>query len=427
MLDKTRIILYLSAIISQPVRGASGEVVGKLTDMVVRMTEAETFPPVTGLVTAIVGRARHRFFIHATDIAEISEEGVRLKTDNFNLAPFTRRDSEVLLGKDVLDKQLVDINGRRVIRVNDVTLTRQPNGGGYRVAGVDVSAASLVDRLGLRRLAEGMQREVIPWDSVQYFASEVPVVKLKLSYDKLARLHPADLGEIIGDLGYQQGGEMIAALAETHGDELAADTIEELDPELGAAVISAMDVEDAADIIEEMESDEAADLLAELPPEQAEDILEAMEEDEAEEVRELLQYQEDTAGGIMTNEYVSLPPTLTVSEALARLRGADLPEFSYYLYLLDDAETLLGVVSLRGLLQAPDDQTLGEIMIPAASLFTAQATEPAREVAETMLHYDLLAMPVLEDGRLVGIVMTHDALERLIPDESQRSFVGGGR
>ncbi len=427
MLDKTRGILYLSAIIGQPVRGASGEIVGRLTDMVVRMTEAEMFPPVAGLVTAIVGRLRHRFFIHATDIAEISEGGVRLKTDNFNLAPFTRRDSEVLLGKDVLDKQLVDINGRRVIRVNDVTLTRQPNDAGYRVAGVDVSAASLVDRLGLRRLAAGMQREVIPWDSVQYFASEVPVVKLKLSYDKLATLHPADLGEIIGDLGYQQGGEMIAALAETHGDELAADMIEELDPELGAAVISAMDVEDAADIIEEMESDEAADLLAELPPEQAEDILEAMEEDEAEEVRELLQYQEDTAGGIMTNEYVSLPPTLTVAEALTRLRVADLPEFSYYLYLLDEAETLLGVVSLRGLLQATDDQTLGEIMIPATALFTAQVTEPAREVAETMLHYDLLAMPVLEEGRLVGIVMTHDALERLIPDESQRSFFGGGR
>lgn len=422
------IILYLSAILGQPVRGASGEIVGKVTDMVVRMTETEMFPPVTGLVTAAVGRSRLRFFVHAGDITEMKVQGVHLKTDQLNLAPFTRRDSEVLLSKDVLDKQLVDINGRRVIRVNDVTLTLDPSGPVYRVAGVDVSAASLIDRLGLRRLAQGMQREVIPWDSVQYFASEVPVVTLKLSYDKLARLHPADLAEIITDLGYQQGGEMIAALAETHGDELAAETIEELDPELGAAVMSALDVEDAADILEEMDSDEAADLLAEMSPEQAADILEAMEHEEAEEVRELLRYGEDTAGGMMSTDFLAVPASRSVGDTLALLRAPDPPEFTYYLYVINAEEVLEGVVSLRSLLQAADEETLSVIMTPVTSVITAQVDEPARQVAEAMVHYNLLAMPILDAaGHLVGIVQTHDALERLIPDDAQRTFYGGSR
>lgn len=427
MVEKITTILYLSALLGQPVRGASGEVVGKLADMVVHMSETETFPPVAGLVTTIVGRSRLRFFIHASDIAEISEGGVRLKTDQLNLAPFARRDSEVLLNKDVLDKQLVDINGRRVIRVNDVTLTFDPTSGRYRLAGVDVSAASLVDRLGLRGLAKNLARETIPWDSVQYFASEVPVVKLKLSYDKLARLHPADLGEIINELGYQQGGEMIAALAETQGEAVAADTVEELDPEVQAAVISSLDVEDAADIIEEMDTDEAADLLAELPPQQAADILEAMQTEEAQEVRELLQYKVDTAGGIMSTDYLALPADLTVGETLTRLRTTELPEFTYYVYLVDETEMLLGIVSLRGVLAASDEALLHEIMIPAEKLITAQVDEPARKVAEEMLHYNLLAMPVLQEGRLMGIVQTHDALERLIPDDGQRSFFGGSR
>ncbi len=425
MAEKTSTILYLSGLLGQKVRGASGEVIGKLADMVVRMTETETFPPVTGLVTTITGRARLRFFIHASDIAEITEGGVRLKTDKFNLAPFARRDSEVLLNRDVLDKQLVDINGRRVIRVNDVTLSRDPGAAVYRVAGVDVSAASLVDRLGLRRVAQGMQREVIPWDSVQYFASEAPVVKLKLSYDKLARLHPADLGEIINELGYQQGSEVIEAIAESQGDDVAADTVEELDPELQAAVIGAMDVEDAADIIEEMDTDEAADLLADLPPEQAQDILEAMEAEDAADVRELLQYEEETAGGMMTTDYLSLPPSMTVADAIVRVRQPDMPEFAYYLYVVDEQEKLLGVVSLRGLLAAADDQTLGEIMSPTSALITAHVGEAARDVAEQMVHYNLLAMPILDDGTLAGIVHAHDALERLIPEEGQRRFFGG--
>ena len=427
MADKVSQILFLSALLSKPVRGASGEVIGALKDMVVRMTETELFPPVTGLVTAVASRRGHRFFIHATDIAEVTAAGVRLTTDKVNLAPFARRDHEVLLNKDVLDKQLVDVNGRRVIRVNDVTLSYDPVYAVYRLAAVDISAASLADRLGIKPLARRLTREVIPWDSVQFFASEAPVVKLKLSYDKLARLHPADLADIINELGYQQGGEVIAALADSEGDEFAADTVEELDPELQAAVIGSLDVEDAADIIEEMDTDEAADLLADLPPEQAEDILEAMEAEEAAEVRELLQYEEDTAGGIMSTDYLPLPQEMTVGEALARLRGEEAPEFIYYIYVVDAGETLLGIVSLRSLLMGRDDQTLSEIMAPTEDVVVTQVTESARQAAQDMLHYNLMAMPVLDEGKLVGIIMQHDAVEQLVPEESGRSFFGGRR
>ncbi|MFN8484147.1 MAG: CBS domain-containing protein [Anaerolineae bacterium] len=418
-------ILYLSALVGRPVRGASGEMVGKLTDLVVRMHESETFPPLSGLVTTVPGRRGFRFFIHISDIAEITRQGVRLKTDKLDLAPFARRDSEVLLGRDVLDKQLVDINGRRVIRVNDVTLTLDPVSNSYRVGGADVSTASLLERLGLRGLARNMTHEVIPWDSVQFFASEVPVVKLKLSYDKLARLHPVELAEIINDLGYQQGGEMIAALADIQGDAVAADTVEELDPELQAAVIGTLSVEDAADILEEMEPDEAADLLSELPAEQAEDLLQAMEAEDAADVRELLQYEEDTAGGLMSNDYVAFGPEMTVGEALAQMRHAELPEFVYYIYVCTADEALAGVISLRTLLLANDAQPLGDLMSHADSLITANVGEPARDVAEEMIRYNLLAMPVIEDGKLVGIIHSHDALERVLPEPGQSGVFGG--
>ncbi len=418
-------ILYLSALVGQPVRGASGEVVGKLIDLVVRMHESETFPPLAGLVTAVPGRRGFRFFIHATDIAEITRQGVRLKTDKLDLAPFARRDSEVLLGRDVLDKQLVDINGRRVIRVNDVTLTLDPVSQLYRVGGADVSTASLLERLGLGGVARNMVHEVIPWDSVQFFASEVPVVKLKLSYDKLARLHPVELAEIINDLGYQQGGEMIAALADIQGDAVAADTVEELDPELQAAVIGTLNVEDAADILEEMEPDEAADLLAELSAEQAEDLLQAMEAEDAADVRELLQYEEDTAGGLMSNDYVAFGPDTTVGEALSHMRQTDLPEFIYYVYICTPEEALAGVVSLRALLLASDAAPLTELMIPAENLLTAHVNDAAQDVAEEMIRYNLLAMPVMEEGKLVGIIHSHDALERVLPEQGQSGVFGG--
>lgn len=427
MAGKTSIILYLSDITSRLVRGASGEVIGRLADLVVRMTEAETFPPVTGAVVTTGRQGRLRFYIHATDIADMSPAGARLRTDSVNLAPFARRDSEVLLHKDVLDKQLVDIDGRRVIRVNDVTLTHDPGFNVYRVAGVDVSAASLVDRLGLGALARNMQREIIPWDSVQFFASEVPVVKLKLSYDRLARLHPVDLAEIIADLGYQQGGEMIAAIADIQGDEVAADTVEELDTEMQAAILGTLDVEDAADILEEMEPDEAADLLSELSAEQAEDLLQAMDAEEAADVVELLRYDENTAGGLMSNDYVAFSPSITVGEALAQLRREDLPEFIYYIYLTDADDRLTGIVSLRTLLISADDIVLASLLGNPDLLITAQIDDPAGDVAEQMVRYNLLAMPVIEDSKLVGIIHAHDALERILPDEAQHDMFGATR
>jgi Mg/Co/Ni transporter MgtE len=186
-----------------------------------------------------------------------------------------------------------------------------------------------------------------------------------------------------------------------------------------------MDVEDAADILEEMEPDEAADLLADLSAEHAENLLEAMAAEEAADVRELLQYQENTAGGIMSTEYIALAPSLTVSEALARLRSDDVPEFVYYLYVVDEGKTLLGVLSLRSLLMSAPEQLVTDAMNTAGAPITARVTDPARDVAEEMVHYNLLAMPVLDDeGRLAGIVQMHDALERLLPDDSRRRFFG---
>ena len=403
-------VLYLSHIIERPVRGTSTEVIGQLKDLVVQMT-GEPFPLVTGLVVAVPGRRGHRCFIASEYVLDLAPNAIRLSTSMIDLHPFARRTGEALLQKDVLDKQVVDINGRRVIRVNDVTLTKVDRG--WVLAGADVSTAALLDRLGTHALAARMSHEVIPWDALQFFASEVPGTHIQLTYDKLARLHPMDIADLINELGYLQGSEVISALDES----LAAHIVEGFSLERQTAVFGAMGVENAADILGEMAPDEAADLLLELPEAQAEELLEAMEAPAAAEVKGLLDYPEDTAGGMMTTEYVAVPQTLTVKQVIDRLRSyAWLPNIIYYIYVVESEEQgrLLGVISLRDLLMADTDTAITDLM--QRDIATGHVYDAAEDVARVIAHYNLLALPIIDThGALAGIVTVDDAMDIILP------------
>src|SRR6267143_416934 len=356
-------MLYLSQVLGRPILDLDGERVATLRDVIVRLGE-EDHPPVAGFVA----RYRRRdFFLPRWRIAHFAEDGVRLNSDILDLRPFMRREGEVLLARDVLDKQLIDVDGKRVVRVNDVQII------------------------------------------------EAATVQLKSSRGKLTRLHPVEIARLAEVFSYQQGAEIVESL----DDETAAETLEEMAAERQAQILGDMDEERAADILEHMSPDEAADVLGDLPAEKAEDLLNRMEDDEQLEVAELLPYADDSAGGLMTTEFVTLPRDLTVGEALARLREmAETPNMIYYLYVVpsENSWKLEGVIALRSLILSESSAPLERVM--RTELQVAHPDDAAVDVAQKIAEYNLLALPVVDEtGDILGIVTFDDAIEILLPKD----------
>jgi len=413
-------MLYLSQVLGRPIRDLEGERVATIKDVIVRLGE-DDHPPVTG----VVARYRRRdFFLSRWRITDLSDRGVRLDSDILDLRPFVRRESEVLLARDVLDKQLIDVDGKRVVRVNDVQLIEA--GGDWRVTGADVSLQGLWRRLAPAGLM-GSKRavEVLDWSDVGYLATDAATVQLKSSSGKLARLHPVEIARLAEALSYHHGSEVVESL----DDETAAETLEEMPAERQVRIIGDMDEERAADILEWMSPDEAADVLGDLPEEKAEELLGLMDDQEQADVAELLPYEDDTAGGLMTTEFVTLPRDLTAGAALARLREmAETPNMIYYLYVVEGegSWSLVGVIALRNLILANQEMPLAEVM--RTDIQTAGPNEPAKEVAQRMAEYNLLALPVVDEaGDILGIITVDDAMEILLPkDWRQRlpKFIG---
>ncbi|MDQ3818947.1 MAG: CBS domain-containing protein [Acidobacteriota bacterium] len=400
--------LYLSQVLGRPIRDAEGDRVATIKDVIVRLGEDE-HPPVTGFVARY---GRRNFFLPRWRMVEFNERGARLNSDILDLRPFKRRENEVLLARDVLDKQLIDVDGKRVVRVNDVQLVEAA--GEFRVTGADVSLQGLWRRLAPKGLADTARAvEVIDWADVGYLATDAATVQLKSSADKLSRLHPVEIARLAEALSYHHGSEIVESL----DDEIAAETLEEMHAEDQARIIADMDEERAADILEWMSPDEAADVLGDLPEEKAEDLLNRMETEEQADVAELLPYEDDTAGGLMTTEFVTLPRNLTVAEALARLREmAETPNMIYYLYVVEEENSwrLCGVIALRSLILADPNSPLKEVM--RDEFQKAHPDDHARDVAEKMAEYNLLALPVVDEaGDILGIITVDDAMEMLLP------------
>ncbi len=400
-------MLYLSQMLGRPVSDREGERVATIKDVIVRL--GEDHPPVTGLVARV---GRRDFFIPRLRMVRLDESGARLNTDIIDRTPFGRRENEVLLAKDVLDKQLIDVDGKRVVRVNDVQLIEAS--GDWRVTGADVSLKGLWRRLTPHNFfGTTSPVEVIDWADVGYLATDAATVQLKSSRDKLARLHPVEIARLAEALSYHQGAEVVGAL----DDETAAETLEEMPEEHQARIIGDMEEERAADILEWMSPDEAADVLGDLPEDKAEELLGLMEGEEQSDVAELLHYEDDTAGGLMTTEFVTMPRDLTVGEALVRLREmAETPNMIYYIYVVETEGSwkLCGVIALRSLILADPGVKLADVM--REDYQYASTDDSARDVAERIAEYNLLALPVFDEQEdLAGIVTVDDAMEILLP------------
>jgi CBS domain-containing protein len=411
-------MLYLSQAIGRPVLDRDGDPLGRVADLIVAV--GNRYPPVTGLVVAT---DRRRIFIPWTSVASFDAvAGARLSNDRLDITKFHQRPDEITLRQDLLDKQIVDIDGRKVVRVNDLRLDEIE--GKLHLVAVDVGAAGLLRRLGVegpfRTLARNARLPVperyIDWEDVDPVETSIASIKLRVPHAGLAELHPSDLATIIDQLAPKDRVGVLASL----NDEDAADVFEEMEPETQVEIIEDLDPARAADILEEMSPDDAADLVQDLSDETREEILALMERDEAEELGELLAYPEDTAGGMMTTEFVAIPSSLTAQQAIDRLREMEPDaETIYYVYVVDAEEKLVGVLSLRDLIVSPPDRPIRDTMISEPVAVDVLANEG--EVAEVVAHYNLLAVPVTDpDRHLVGIVTVDDAMDAILPDAWQK-------
>ena len=296
--------------------------------------------------------------------------------------------------------------------------------GAYHLVAVDVGATGLLRRLGIeggfrtiaRNLKVGVPERYIDWEDVDPVETSIASIKLRVPHQGLAELHPADLASILDQLAPRDRAGILASL----DDEAVADAMEEMEPDTQVEILEDLARERAADILEEMSPDDAADLVADLDQVMRDEILAHMERDEAEEVQELLGYPEDSAGGIMTTEYIALEEHLTAAQAIDRLRELEPDaETIYYVYVTDEDDRLVGVLSLRDLIVAKPDTPIREVMIREPVAVGVLADQD--EVAEVVAHYNLLAVPVVDDeGRLMGIVTVDDAIDTVIPTAWKR-------
>ena len=396
--------------------------------------------PVIEASGATCGRVREVVLTPAEDRARVSSLIVRTKQGD-RLLPFSavqsvngnvkaasaasdwqkpQADGFFLLERDLLDQQIIDVHGRKVVRVNDVDLHPETANGHLqlKVGSVDVGPRGAVRRLlkgvvpmtALKLLLERIPPKLIPWEFVDLIETDpARRVKLKISHDRLARLHPADIADIVEELAPDER----EAVFETLDEGVAAEALEEVRPKVQKSIVESLDSERAAEIVEEMNPDAAADLLADLPAERTSQILEEMGPEEREEVAELLEFGESTAAGRMNTEYLSLPAGATVNDAIEALRNFEGGvETVSTIYLVEDDGALKGAVPLARLVLAKSDDKLSSLTQDPLIFCHAGARE--KEVAELFDKYNLITLPVLDDeGKLTGVITSDDVISLL--------------
>lgn len=412
---------FLSEFLGEPVLDVARRHVGKIHDLVVATSERTPFPRVSGLVL----RDRSGDFVLPwEDVAIFQRGAVRTRLAREDLLHRSPAEDEVFLARHLLDKQIVDINGVKVVRVNDLKLDILS--GDLVLTAADVGVRGILRRVfgsvltprGGRISDASVPPRLIPWDSMQPLHPKLDRLETTLPEEKLARLHPADIAHIISQVSTKERSAMFAKL----DAETAAETLHELEPELQVELLEDLPAPRASEILEQMPADEAADVLGDLEGGHARDLVQRMEKEAADEVTELLVHDDDTAGGLMGTGYVTFPPRLSVGEAIGRLRPIARQEEEAVLvtlYVVDERGKLLGVLSVRELLAASDEETLEEVMTSAIRSVTPDVA--ADEVGDLMSRYDLLALPVTDpEGILVGIITLDDVVERLNPNARAR-------
>jgi CBS domain-containing protein len=410
--------LFLSEILKKPVLDPRGDELGKVKDIAI--IRGEPLPKVDFLI--IENRKK---------VYRLPWSGLNIFSKRIMASTLTRdalkeydfgKEEDLLAARDLLDKQIVDADGVKVVRANDIKLE------GYDsdaiVVAVDVGVRGILRRLGFERKGDSVLRllrvhlpyNLISWNYIQPLQPKLSTIALTVPGQMVSELHPADLADLISQVSHEEGAQFIQNL----DVETAADAISELETDVQTAMITGMDPERAADIIEEMHPDEAADVISALPAEKAKEILEQVEAEEAEDIQELLGHEHDTAGGLMTNEFIAYKSGTSIGDAIAQFKK-DAPEIEavYYIYVFDSEEKLAGVISLKELLLSDPGLALSDVM--ETNLKTLGPEEDEMKVAAAISKYNLVALPVVDaEGFLLGIVTVDDIVDMILPPQAKR-------
>ena len=399
---------FLSEIMKKTVIDLDGNKIGKFKDFVVSVNIL--YPLVEAI--SIRTSAKKDILVSWEDVDHINKD-IELKVKFEDIKEYKLKKRDIKLVEEVLDKQVVDLEGKKIRRINDLQLSTTR--GYYRLIGVDISFKGILRRLGLEKIASGLkinlQEDYISWMDVDVLESDISRLKLKVPEYSLKKLHPADIAEIVDQLSINDSITILNSL----DDEIAADALEEISPERQVSLFEEMETKRAADILEEMSPDDAADLIGELSEDRAQELLDLMDPEEARDVESLLKYPEDTAGGIMTTEFAAVKEGLTARQTLNALRKmAGEVESIYYIYVLSNFNSLVGVMSLRELLLAEPEQKITEFM--HRDIISVDVMEEEHDVAKKIAKYNLLAVPVVKDeNKIQGVVTVDDAIDIVLP------------
>jgi hypothetical protein len=409
-------MLHLSSVVGSPLRDSDGERLGKVEDVIVRLGGAG-YPPITGFLVKVAGRTS---YLGSDRVSEIAPSGVVLRKAKLDLRRFERRAEEVLLKRDLLDRQLINVEGARLVRANEIELALVASS--WRVVGVDTGP-----RGGLRRLlpkplgARIATGEFLDWAGVEPFVGHVPTVRLRVPHPKLAKLHPAQIADLVEAASRREGEEIIQAVGDDDR-ELEADVFEELDDQHQREFLESRPDADIAGLLSRMAPDDAADITGELGDERREAVLALLPVSHRIKVRALLGYDPAEAGGLMSPDFILLAGETAAEEALQSIRASRISaELLTAVFVGTPEDPPQGSVPVAALLRSEPRTRLDALVKHEIPVLSPDA--PFEEVAHQMADYNLTSIPVSDEGgRMVGVVTVDDVLEAMLPRGWRRRF-----
>ena len=414
-------LIHVSSVIKAPFVDHDGGRIGRVQDLIVRIGGA-AHPPITGLVVRIEGRD---LFVPIKKVASIEAGKATFDGKRVDLRRFERRPGELLLAEDLLARHVVNLVGGRLITANEIEIAKV--GDTWEVVGVDPGRRPLMRRIIPGHLGDKVQpKQLVDWESIEPFVSHVPTARLRIPYRKLAKLHPAQIADLVEAASKDEGEEIIEAVGADR--ELEADVFEELDIEHQAEFVNARSDVEAARLIGRMNPDDAADLISEVEQERRLAVLEMLPEPQRNKVRNLLSYHPDTAGGIMSPDFVVAPMTATVADALELVRTSTAaPENLNAVFVADEAGAVVGSASVVALIRAKGSAALTKVV--KENPIHIHVDWDLNQVARKMSDFNLVVAPVLdhEHRQVVGVVTIDDVIDLLLPQGWRRGFGPGAK
>jgi hypothetical protein len=409
-------ILHLSTFLHRPIFDSSGDRIGRVQDLVARLGD-DPHPPIVGVVLRIEGR---NLFVPIRKIGGLAEGRMTLQGSRVDLRRFERRPGELLLAEDLLARHIINLVRGRLIIANEIEIAQID--GRWEVVGVDPGRRPFLRRVLGQKVGQRVKAEaIVDFASIEPFVSHVPTARLRIPYRKLAKLHPAQIADLVEQASHEEGEEIIEAVGLDR--ELEADVFEELDVTHQLEFLESRSDAEAARLLSRMEPDNAADLINEIDQDRRLPILESLPEAQMLKVRQLLSYSSDTAGGLMNTDFISVSSVATVAETLDAIRTSHVPaEALHMVFILDENSQPIGEASIASLVRARGTDTA--LSIARTHLAHVHPHWDVHQTARKMSDFNLIVLPVLDEGHqtMVGVVTVDDLLEEMLPHGWRHDF-----